>query len=48
MSWLARLIHRLLPGDRYHELAGKVNNRGLRVHVLNQRLQVIERRGEQR
>lgn len=44
MTWLKRLIHRLLPRDRYHDLAGKVNNRGLRVELLNKRLEVIERR----
>ena len=44
MRWFQRLIHRLLPRDRYHDLAGKVNNRGLRVELLNKRLEVYERR----
>ena len=48
MGWLQRLIHRLLPRDRYHDQANEVNNRGLRVDLLNKRLQVIERRHDQR
>lgn len=48
MSWLQRLIHRLLPRDRYHDQANEVNLRGLRLHALKQRLDVIERRGDPR
>lgn len=48
MSWLRRFIHRLVGHDRYHDQAVQVNNRGLRVDILNQRLQVIERRGTKR
>ena len=48
MSWLRKLIHQWLGRDRYHEQAGKVNNRGLRVELLNRRLEVIERRNHQR
>ncbi len=48
MTWLQRLIHRLLPRDRYHELNNKVGTRQLRVELLNKRLAVIERRGRDR
>lgn len=48
MKWVRRLIHKLVGPDRYHDQAGEVNNRGLRVHLLNQRLQVIERRARER
>lgn len=48
MSWLRRFIHRLVGRDRYHDQAVEVNNRGLRVDLLNKRLEVIERRGSPR
>lgn len=48
MRWLRRLIHRLAGADRYHDQAMEVNNRGLRVELLNKRLAVIERREVQR
>ena len=44
MKWLKRFVHRLLPHDRYHDQAEKVNIRGLRAELLTKRLQVIERR----
>ena len=44
MSWLRKLIHKWLGRDRYHDQANEVNNRGLRVELLNRRLEVIERR----
>ena len=45
MRWLRRLIHRWVGPDRYHDQAQEVQNRALRLHLLNQRLEVIERRG---
>lgn len=48
MTWFYRLIRRLLPHDRYHELNNKVGTRQLRVELLNKRLAVIERRGRAR
>ena len=48
MNWLRRLIHRFAGADRYHDQAVEVNNRGLRVELLNKRLAVIERRGTPR
>ena len=44
MKWVKRLIHRFIGRDRYHDQAQAVNNRGLRVELLQKRLQVIERR----
>ena len=44
MTWLRRLMHRLIGRDRYHDQAQLVNNRGRRVELLQKRLQVIERR----
>ena len=44
MTWLRALIHRLVGPDRHHDLAEQVNNRGLRMELLNKRLAVIERR----
>ncbi len=43
-SWLRRLIRRFVGRDRYHDQAQAVNNRGLRVELLQKRLEVIERR----
>ena len=34
MNPLMRLIHRLLPRDRYHDLAEQVNNRGLFTELV--------------
>jgi hypothetical protein len=44
MSWLRRLVRKLVGRDRYHDQAQEVNMRGLRVELLQKRLQVIERR----
>ena len=44
MSWIRRLVHRLMGPDRHHDLSQEVNNRGLRMELLNKRLAVIERR----
>lgn len=43
---LERRIHRWLGPTRYHDQAGKVNNAGLRAHVLAQRLEVYRREGK--
>ena len=43
MTFLRRLIHRLLGPTRYHEQANEVQVRAMRVHVLERRLQVITR-----
>ncbi|HSM16312.1 MAG TPA: hypothetical protein VK845_04850 [Gemmatimonadales bacterium] len=48
MKFLRRLIRRWIGVDRYHDQAAEVNNRGLRMEILNKRLQVIERRGTPR
>jgi hypothetical protein len=48
VKWLRRLIHRLAGKDRYHDQAEQVNNRGLRVDLLNKRLAVYERRETRR
>ena len=37
-------IHRLVGPDKYHDNANRLNNRGLRLELLNRRLEVIERR----
>ena len=47
MSWLRRFVHKLVGRDRYHEQANEVNIRGLRLDLLQKRLQVIERRHDQ-
>ena len=44
MRWIRRLVHKLVGRDRYHEQANAVNIRGLRLDILQKRLQVIERR----
>ena len=44
MNWLRQLVHKWIGRDRYHDQANEVNNRGLRVQLLNKRLEVIERR----
>ena len=46
MRWIRRLVHKLVGRDRYHEQANEVNIRGLRLDILQKRLQVIERRHE--
>ena len=48
MSWLKRLIHRLVGHDRYHEQANAVNVRHFRQALLTKQLEVIERRGRER
>ena len=47
MRWIRRLVHKLVGRDRYHEQANEVNIRGLRLDLLQKRLQVIERRHDQ-
>ena len=53
MSWLRLIIRSLLGQTRYHDQANEVNNRKLRAgqlrrEALGMRLDVLERRGEQR
>jgi hypothetical protein len=48
MNLLRRLIRRWIGKDRYHEQAQEIQNRHLRLAILDRRLQVIERRGEKR
>lgn len=48
MRWLRSVIRSLIGRDRYHDQATEVNNRALRVELLQKRLQVIERRGPER
>ena len=45
---IRRLIHRWAGPDRYHDQRNQLNNRGLRLELLNKRLEVIERRGNPR
>ena len=47
MRWIRGVIHRWVGPDRYHDQAQQVQIRKLRLHMLNQRLDVIERRGKQ-
>jgi hypothetical protein len=47
MSWLRRLIHKLMGRDRYHDQANEVNNRRLRVELLSKELELY-RRGKPR
>ena len=41
---IRRLVHRWAGPDKYHDNANKLNNRGLRLELLERRLEVIERR----
>ena len=43
MSWLTRLIERLLGRTRYHDQANEVNNRSLRVERLSKELELYRR-----
>ena len=45
---IRRLIHRWAGPDKYHDQRNALNNRGLRLELLNKRLEVIERRGTPR
>ena len=39
MSWLRRLVHRLIGRDRYHEQAQEVTANGLRSDLRERRVQ---------
>ena len=43
-KWIRRLIHRWAGPDKYHDHRNALNNRGLRLELLEKRLAVIDRR----
>ena len=44
MTWLRRLIKRLVGPDKYHQQASEVTARALRAELLSKRLDVMTRR----